>query len=182
MLFYLSATSVALAQGANKAQKTGTTSQEIVTGTKSKQLAEPKQQTNQQIRKTELTQEKVKKNKTNKNTVSPQKQAWNKYCKAMKLVEKAQNKLDAARSALVKLRDQMVAEKLSVNTRITQSGNELTTEQAAALEKEMNNIDNKYANKISKAQMDYDNALIELERAQDSAHDAKAEYQRLGGI
>ena len=100
----------------------------------------------------------------------------------MKLVEKAQNKLDAARSALVKLRDQMVAEKLSVNTRITQSGNELTTEQAAALEKEMNNIDNKYANKISKAQMDYDNALIELERAQDSAHDAKAEYQRLGGI
>ena len=93
-----------------------------------------------------------------------------------------QNKLDAARSALTKLRDQMVAEKLSVTTRITQSGNDLTTEQATALENELKKIDNKYANKISKAQMDYDNALIELERAQDRAHNDKIEYQKLGGI
>ena len=187
LLLCLTATTATFAQGAQKVPAPATTSQKIDTGTKSQQLAKPKQQqaTNQQIRKTDQTLDKKteKTKKIGKNgPQSPLEKSQRNYYNAQKLVEKMQNKLDAARSALTKLRDQMVAEKMSVNTRITQSGNDLTTEQAAALEKEMNTIDNKYANKISKAQMDYDNALIELERAQDMAHDAKVEYQKLGGI
>ena len=108
-------------------------------------------------------------------------QAEAKYYKAVKLAQKMQNKLDAARSTLVKLRDELVAEKLSISKKLTQSGKELTAEQAAELENEMKKIDTKYAHKISKAQMDYDNALIEMERAQDSVHEAKVEYERSGG-
>ena len=115
----------------------------------------------------------------NKN--SAQDQAKAKYGRALDMAVKKQNKLDAARSALVKLRDQLVAEKLSVSKKLTQSGKELTAEQAAELENEMKKIDTKYAHKISKAQMDYDNALIELERAQDWVHETKAEYEKLGG-
>jgi ribosome recycling factor len=70
---------------------------------------------------------------------------------------------------------------MSVSKKLTQSGNELTADQAAELEKEMQKIDTKYSHKISKAQMDYDKALIEFERAQDSVHEAKVEYERTGG-
>ena len=108
-------------------------------------------------------------------------QAEAKYYRAVELSRKMQNKLDAARSALGKLRDQLVAEKMSVSKKLTQSGKELTAEQAAELEKEMQKIDTKYSHKISKAQMDYDNALIEMERAQDRVHETKAEYEKLGG-
>lgn len=186
LLLCLTATTATFAQGAQKVPAPATTSQKIDTGTKSQQLAKPKQQqaSNQQNRKTDQTQDKkIENNKIGKNgPKSAEEKAWNKYLRSQRLVEKMQNKLDAARSALTKLRDQMVAEKLSVTTRITQSGNDLTTEQATALENELKKIDNKYANKISKAQMDYDNALIELERAQDRAHNDKIEYQKLGGI
>ena len=180
LLLCLTATTATFAQGAKKVPAPATTSQEIVTGKKPQKMAKPQQQTTQQIRKTEQTPQKVKKTEgTKKNTAYDQAKA--KYYRAVELSRKMQNKLDAARGALVKLRDQLVAEKMSVSKKITQSGNDLTVEQAAELEKEMNKIDNKYSNKISKAQMDYDNALIELERAQDRTHEAKAEYERLGG-
>ncbi len=179
LLLCLTATTSTFAQGTNKVTAQGTTSQQVVKGKTLKKTDNPQQST-QQIRKTEQTQQKVKKTeRMNKN--SAQDQAKAKYGRALDMAVKKQNKLDAARSALVKLRDQLVAEKLSVSKKLTQSGKELTAEQAAELENEMKKIDTKYAHKISKAQMDYDNALIELERAQDWVHETKAEYDKLGG-
>jgi hypothetical protein len=180
LLLCLTATTATFAQGTQKAS--ATTSQQVVKE-KTLKKTEKNQQPTQQIRKPELAQQQVKKTdkKTSKKPEFPLDQARARYYKALDLNRKMQNKLDAARGALVKLRDQLVAEKMSVSKKITQTGNELTVEQAAELEKEMNKIDNKYSNKISKAQMDYDNALIELERAQDRTHEAKTEYERLGG-
>lgn len=180
LLLCLTATTATFAQEAKKVPAPGTTSQEVVTGKTSKQMTKPQQQTTQQIRKTEQTPQKTKKvERTKMNTAHDQARA--KYYRAVELSRKMQNKLDAARSALGKLRDQLVAEKMSVSKKITQSGNELTADQAAELEKEMQKIDTKYSHKISKAQMDYDKALIEFERAQDRVHETKVEYQRLGG-
>lgn len=180
LLLCLTATTATFAQGTKKVPATGTTSQEVVTGKTSKQMTKPQQQATQQIRKTEQTPQKAKKvERTKMNTAHDQARA--KYYRAVEMSRKMQNKLDAARSALGKLRDQLVAEKMSVSKKITQAGNELTADQAAELEKEMQKIDTKYSHKISKAQMDYDNALIEFERAQDRVHETKVEYQRLGG-
>ena len=179
LLLCLTATTVTFAQAAKNVPAPATTSQQIGRG-KTLEKKEKKQQSTQQIRKTEQTQPKVKKTeKTKMNTAHDQARA--NYYRSVELSRKMQNKLDAARSALGKLRDQLVAEKMSVSKKITQSGNELTADQAAELEKEMQKIDTKYAHKISKAQMDYDNALIEMERAQDRVHETKAEYERLGG-
>ena len=179
LLLCLTATTATFAQGAKNVPAPATTSQQVDRG-KTLNKTEKSQQPTQQIRKTEQTQQKVNKTeKTKMNTAHDQAEA--KYYKAVKLAQKMQNKLDAARSTLVKLRDELVAEKLSISKKLTQSGKELTAEQAAELENEMKKIDTKYAHKISKAQMDYDNALIEMERAQDSVHEAKVEYERSGG-
>ena len=180
LLLCLTATTATYAQGTKKVPATATTSQEVVTGKTPQKMAKPQQQATQQIRKTEQTPQKVKKTEgPTKNTAYDQARA--NYYRSVELSRKMQNKLDAARSALGKLRDQLVAEKMSVSKKITQSGNELTADQAAELEKEMQKIDTKYSHKISKAQMDYDKALIEFERAQDRVHETKVEYQRLGG-
>lgn len=179
LLLCLTATTVTFAQAAKNVPAPATTSQQIGRG-KTLEKKGKNQQPTQQIRKTEQTQPKVKKTeKTKMNTAHDQAEA--KYYRAVELSRKMQNKLDAARSTLVKLRDQLVAEKMSVSKKLTQSGKELTAEQAAELENEMKKIDTKYAHKISKAQMDYDNALIEMERAQDRVHEAKVEYERTGG-
>lgn len=179
LLLCLTATTATFAQGAKNVPAPATTSQQVDKG-KTLNKKEKSQQPTQQIRKTEQTQQKVKKNEETKKN-SAQDQAWVKYSRAVDMAAKMQNKLDAARSALAKLRDELVAEKMSISKKLTQSGNELTAEQAAELENEMKKIDTKYAHKISKAQMDYDNALIELERAQDRVHETKVEYEKLGG-
>ena len=152
LLLCLTATTVTFAQAAKNVPAPATTSQQIGRG-KTLEKKGKNQQSTQQIRKTEQTQPKVKKTeKTKMNTAHDQAEA--KYYRAVELARKMQNKLDAARSTLVKLRDQL---------------------------NEMKKIDTKYAHKISKAQMDYDNALIEMERAQDRVHETKAEYEKLGG-
>ena len=180
LLLCLTATTSTFAQGAKNVPATATTSQQVVKGKKLNKT-EKSQQPTQQIRKTEQTQQKVNKKTEMKKMNTAHDQAEAKYYKAVKLAQKMQNKLDAARSTLVELRDELVAEKLSISKKLTQSGKELTAEQAAEMENEMKKMDTKYAHKISKAQMDYDNALIEMERAQDRVHEAKVEYEKSGG-
>lgn len=147
---------------------------------KSSQVIEKNQRGLKQSKKSEQSKEQVvrtdKKIKEN-SADDAKKNAYRKYRVATRKAEKAQAKVDAANRKIEKLEQDLANERISVAEKIT-SGNGLTREEATALEKALQVVDEKYGSKIAAARTELNNAMIDLEHAKSYLEDAEMEYKR----
>ena len=95
----------------------------------------------------------------------------------MKKLESAQKKVNNLQRKLESLQQDLVNERVKVAEKIT-SGNGLTVEEASALEKALQEVDQKYGAKITGARNAYERALVELEHAKSYMEAAEIEYKR----
>lgn len=162
------------AQVKRGAIKRAQNSEQVVSGSTSEQtrrtLQKPSaKQDQKQVLKTDKNIKKDESDKTRKD-------AYRKYNVARKKVEKAQAKVNAAKQKIEKLEQERANERVAVAEKIT-SGNGLTKEEAAALEKALKGVDEKYGNKIAMARTELEGAQIDLEHAQSYLETAEMEYK-----
>ena len=99
------------------------------------------------------------------------------YRIAVKKLESAQKKVNNLQRKLESLQQDLVNERVKVAEKIT-SGNGLTVEEASALEKALQEVDQKYGAKITGARNAYERAQVELEHAKSYMEAAEIEYKR----
>lgn len=105
------------------------------------------------------------------------KQAHRNYNIALKKVDRAQAKVDAITRKIEKLEKDLANERIAVAEKVT-SGNGLTSEEATALEKALQVVDEKYGSKIAAARAELSNAMLDLEHAKGNLENAEMEYKR----
>ena len=93
------------------------------------------------------------------------KEAYRNYRVALRNVKRALKKVNNAQRKLEKLQQDLNNERQKVAEKIT-SGNNLTIDEALALEKALQEVDEKYGAKIAGARTSYENAQLDLEHAE----------------
>lgn len=154
-------------RGVKRAQN----SEQVVTGPRSERMAGKPQRNDKQT--SVKTGDDVKKN----NVDNAKNDAYRNYRIAVKKVESAQKKVDNTQRKLEKLQQDLVNERIKVAEKIT-SGNGLTTEVASALEKALQEVDEKYGAKIAGARTAFESAQLDLEHAKANLEAAEMEYKR----
>ena len=105
------------------------------------------------------------------------KEAYRNYRVALRNVQRALQKVNNAQRKLEKLQQDLNNEKQKVAEKIT-SGNNMTINEASALEKALQEVDEKYGAKIAGARTTYENAQLDLDHAEANLEIAEAEYKR----
>ncbi len=105
------------------------------------------------------------------------KDAYRKYHVAVKKLDRAQAKVKAAKQKIEKLEQDLANERVAVAEKIV-SGKGLTSEEASALEKALQAVDEKYGSKIAAARTELESAQIDMEHAKGNMENAEMEYKR----
>lgn len=146
-------------------------SEQMVTGPTTLQKAGKQQRNDKQSR--VINDNEIKKKEGDK----ARNDTYRNYRIAVKKLESAQKKVNNLQRKLESLQQDLVNERVKVAEKIT-SGNGLTAEEASALEKALQEVDQKYGAKITGARNAYERALVELEHAKSYMEAAEIEYKR----